>query len=124
MEIEKGITVTVPQDGFEVEKIASGLRLRPVAWRDSRYPESILLEVRDTEPAGLFPKQRALETGEAHYRIDTAEGGSGGEEITLHAWLAVGKRIFYLRHTLQSEDRREAEFDRGWRLLGSARVAG
>ncbi|MBC8165078.1 MAG: hypothetical protein H7Y20_04295 [Bryobacteraceae bacterium] len=122
MKLENGLVLSVPAEGYETEKTTDGLRLRPSNWRSVRSPSEILVELRNTMPEGQFDSRRRLDHGDASFRIDTAPGGSGGEERTLHAWISHSSRFVYLQATTQSEDSRDSAFDLSWHVLNSARL--
>jgi hypothetical protein len=39
-----------------------------------------------TEPPGAWPSERNVNGRRIRYRIDRAEGGSGGTQVDLHSW--------------------------------------
>jgi hypothetical protein len=119
---DNGLTVSIPEEGYEAEKTAAGLRIRPANWRSLREPTEISVEIRDNAPAGDFGKRRRVGDREALYRVDTATGGSGGEEQTLHAYVSAPSGIIYLRQTAQSEEPADLNFNLGWQILETARI--
>lgn len=120
MRHENGLIVTVPESLYEVEKTASGFRLIPAGTRDTRSQTEILLELEPIRPPGEFPLTRSLGGIEAHYRIDSVGGGSGGEERTLRAFKPSGTRHISLTQTIQSEMPHDSAFDPAWKLLSGA----
>lgn len=123
VKLENGLTVIVPEDGYEIEQRPRGLRLRPSNWRDLRAPTEVTLEVRDSVPPGDFKMRRSSGSQEASYRIDTIAAGSGGEERTLRAWTSPSNGLYiYLQQITQSEEPKDSDFDLGWQILRSARM--
>jgi hypothetical protein len=120
---ENGLTITIPERGYDVSKTAAGFQLVVSGSRRTRSPSAIEIELHEGgSPVGSFPLTRSLERGKASYRIDVSEGGSGGEERTLTAWVAAGAGYVLLRQTIQAESPGDSAFDPAWTLLGSARV--
>lgn len=115
-----GLEVQVPAEGWEIVEAGNRLTLRPADWRGRRTVEEIRLEVLDSEPEGDFPDERKLENGVARYRVDTAPGGSGGEEHTLTARLTLAGRHIVMQHMAQAEAPSQPNHDLAWRTLGSA----
>lgn len=116
-----GLEVKVPAEGWEIVEAGNTLTLRPADWRGRRTVEEIRLEVLDSEPERNFPNERKLENGVARYRIETAPGGSGGEEYTLTAWIALAGRYIVMQNMVQTEPPSQPNHDLAWRTLGSAR---
>ena len=122
MNTDNGLVVSIPEVGYEAEKTASGLRIRPVNWRTLRAPTEIEIEIAGSAPAGDSLQRRRLGERDATYRIDSAPGGSGGTERTLHAYIATPMGIIHLQQTVQSEAPADSDFNLGWEILGSARI--
>jgi hypothetical protein len=70
--------VTESAAGF---KVALGAESR----RRVKIEASVALRAA-TEPPGAWPSERDVNGRRIRYRIDRAEGGSGGTQIDLHAW--------------------------------------
>lgn len=70
--------VTESAAGF---KVALGAELR----RRVKTEASIVLRT-EAQPPGAWPSEHDVSGRRILYRIDRAEGGSGGTQIDLHAW--------------------------------------
>jgi hypothetical protein len=120
---DSGLTVSLPSEGYEIEKTTAGIKIRPANWRSLREPTEIDVEARNSIPEGDFRQHRRVGDRDASYRIDVAAGGSGGEERTLQAWVyASTGGVIYLRQYCQSEEPSERDFDIAWQILASARI--
>jgi len=114
-----GLTV-VPPPALTSEQTSDGFVFRPENWRNMRSPKEIRIEVRTSEPAGTWPSGKTLNGTAIHYRIDSRQGGSGGEERVLEAWKQAGSRWIWLSESTQSETPSDADFNDGWSLLDKA----
>ena len=117
---ENGLTVV--EGSYEATATASGFLFKPPASEARRFTKRIVVEVRESEPAGDWPESRSVEGTESRYRVDSRSGGSGGEERVLRAWKKDGPVWITLEETAQSEHPSDSDFETGWGLLGSARM--
>jgi hypothetical protein len=71
-------TVTETATGFNIA-LGAGSRRRV------KIEASVALHA-EAEPPGSWPSEREINGRRIHYRIDRAEGGSGGTQTDFHAW--------------------------------------
>ncbi|MBS7813090.1 Tsi3 family protein [Roseococcus pinisoli] len=74
----------------------------------------------NAEPAGAFPARRSLGERMVRYRLDREEGGSGGDEFDLAAWLPCGTGHLLLRFSTQAESPADPALEVAWALLAGA----
>jgi hypothetical protein len=116
----------LPLDGVEtrpmVTEIADGFKVELGAetQRRVKIEASVALGAAE-EPAGAWPSERYINGRRIHFRIDRAEGGSGGAHIDLHAWeRCTNGRLEYAQHDVVEEPG-EPDFSLVWRVIAHTR---
>jgi hypothetical protein len=68
-------------------------------------------------PAGAWPSEREVGGRRIHYRIDRAEGGSGGAQIDFHGWEACTSGHSEYAQGDLVEEPGEPDFSLVWRVI-------
>jgi hypothetical protein len=132
---EATVTVTHPSNGLRLSLPAS-LPVHGLPQRLTVTPTNVGFQValgRETvrrvaietsvalrgvaPPPGAWPSEREVDGRRIHYRIDRAEGGSGGTQIDFHAWEGcVGGHLEYAQGDVVEEPG-EPDFLLVWRVI-------
>jgi hypothetical protein len=115
------LVVTAPAQ-FSVEATDAGFTLLPARHREMRTPPRLRIELRKGTPDGDWRQRELDPLGTVYYRVDVSDGGSGGEDHVLQAWVAHGAGHFWMQHALQIEPPGRPDFTLGRQVLASARM--
>lgn len=116
---DNGLTLVVPDGGFDIRETPAGRRLSSPGSRKVRTPSELQIELREgSRPDGAFPKTRRLGTSTFRYEVASEGGGSGGDEHLLRAWTEAGeKRHLWIQQRIQAEPPQPPDFEATWKLL-------
>ncbi len=103
------LTVVETATGFDV---ALGAHTR----RRVRIEASVRLGPARVPP-GDWPGTREVGGRRIYYRIDRAEGGSGGEQIDFYAWETCANGHLHYAQSDLAEQPTEADFSLVWTLI-------
>jgi hypothetical protein len=107
--VPQRLTVTATDVGFQVT--LGGEAVRRVAI------EANVARRGGAAPPGVWPSEREVGDRRIHFRIDRAEGGSGGTQIDFHAWEAcAGGHLEYAQGDLVEEPG-EPDFSLVWSVI-------
>lgn len=115
------VSVDVP-DGLEATAVADGLAIRPRDADSRRTVSDMRVTLGAGVPAGpALNRTRGTGADAIRYHVAREGGGSGGEEVTLHAERACGARVVRLRFDTQAEG--DADLEPAFAVLASARCS-
>jgi hypothetical protein len=114
------LAIGVP-DGLEAKPAPRGFALAPpdAARRRNLWAMAVELDP-DVPPPAPLVETRSVGGDTARYAVTRAEGGSGGEEVTLVAERPCGGRTLRVRLDVQ-EELGEPDLEPAWAVLASAR---
>lgn len=116
-----GLILDLPDGAFYIMESATGFFISPPDAESVRNPFQIEIALRPgPPPEGNWPKTRDMEAATAHYRIEVAEGGSGGEDYTLTAWIPCLAGYIIVRQTQQAEMPKKPDLSPAWTVLDAA----
>ena len=73
-------------------------------------------------PTGAWPSERDVGVRRIHYRIDRAEGGSGGSQVDFHAWEAcAGGHLEYAQGDVVEEPG-QPDFSLAWTVIAGTQA--
>ena len=121
---KNGLTVKLP-DHLAARENGDGFLVEPSdgSNKNIRFPVEIVVKLnRDgSNPSGEFPEQKSVGGKNVKYRIEKAEGGSGGAEYKLEAFEVVdGGYISY--ETTEQDKYSEPEFKTLWQIIENTSV--
>jgi hypothetical protein len=101
-----------------VEQTATGFRVFPANGGQVRYATEATVDLRggNAEP-GDWPASSSIDGRTIHYRIDHAEGGSGGAQFELQAWETCASGHLVYHQSDQSEALAKPRFDLVWNVI-------
>lgn len=118
-----GFTLAIPK-GYATKPQLQGLRIYAPERERSRSPVSIVVTLQAQPPRWTNLDEKELEGRTAHYAIDELEGGSGGVEKRLRAWMLAEGRYFVLESSVQPDSGGDGDFRAEWAILPTARFGG
>lgn len=120
-----GLQVDLPSDRVRAELTATGVRLRPLDAAQLRRPWTLDLSLQPG-PAPQHEGGRDWTAGGRTLHqapVRTSEGGSGGDEHLVDAWLPCGNGHVAARYRQQAESAAELDLVSAWQLVLASRCA-
>jgi hypothetical protein len=108
-DLPQRVTIAQTTDGFRVTLGAETVRRVRIEANVALRPGAAL--------AGAWPEERDAGGRRIHYRIDRAEGGSGGTQIDFHAWETCAEGHLEYAQGDVVEEPGEPDFSLVWRVI-------
>ena len=120
-----GISLTLSQ-GWLADETSNGFRVSTHDSTQRRIPEEVAVSLLQGQPQphGKWPNTRSIDQRLLHYRVDTAQGGSGGSTYIFTAWESTGSGHVIIQQHTQAEAPAKPNFELAWSVIENMQVPG